>query len=157
MILSSWNSPRPVVRRVIAFNRGDPDLGFCEYLAWDRASFEDDAWESHVERLTGFTDVKLEIRVQQGDAKWRVVLFPGMMCNPDFVKPKFSIVRATLMPRHDDATAMDVTRRIRKYVPGNSVLAVRDMFPFDDHEDNAERFRSLVLMDMRMRVFELAL
>ena len=107
-------SGRKTVRRVISFNIGDPDLGFHEYLAWDPELFAGRAWEPHVKKLTGFDDVKLEIRVQQGFKKWRVVVFPGAELDVGFDKPSMAVVHAVLIP-NEGATAMDVTRRVQKY------------------------------------------
>jgi hypothetical protein len=153
-------APKKGVRKVIVFNTGDLSLGFHEYLGWDPEAFAGRAWESHVKRCTGFDDVRVEIRIFDGVRKRRVILFPGATCDPEFPRDVAGgrVVNAVLVPRPGSgATAVNVTRRVQKYIPGNAALAADDMFPFDDHEDNADRFSKLRILDMGMRAHELLL
>jgi hypothetical protein len=146
------------VVRVIAFNIGDPDLGFVQYLAWNPENFAKYDWEDYVYQETGFKDARLEIRLVQNGKKRRVVLYPGDPCDPEFPPPpKHVIVNARLMPIKDsEASSMDVTRRVQKYV-GNSLRCVSHMFPFDDHEDNVQRFSHVHVFDLGMKVTHLPL
>jgi hypothetical protein len=102
--------------------------------------------------------VRVEIRLFDGVRKRRVVLFPGSTCDPAFPRHRVpaAVATAVLVPRQGtDAKPMSVTRRVQKYIPGNSSLSVEDMFPFDDHEDNAARFSKLRILDVAMRMYEL--
>ena len=159
-VLRWWYAAAPKetrVVKVIAFNLSDCHEGFHEYLAWEPAKFAGGAWEQHVLETTGFPDARLEIRLLENGKKRRVVLYPGMTCDPAFPPPpKQIIVTAQLMPRPSEtageqATPMNVTARVQKYL-GNSLRTVHHMFPFDDHQDNAERFSHVRAIDLSFRV-----
>ena len=146
------------VKTVIAFNLGDPVYGFMRYLAWDPEKFTEYDWEDHVYEETGFQDARLEIRLIQHGKKRRVVLYPGDPCDPEFPPPpRHVIINARLIPIKDSgASSMDVTMRVQKYV-GNSLRCTSHMFPFDDHEDNAQRFSHVQVFDLGMKVTHLPL
>jgi len=146
------------VKSVIAFNLGDPVFGFMKYLAWDPEKFENSNWEDHVYEETGFQDARLEIRLIQHGKKRRVVLYPEDSCDPEFPPPpRQVIINARLMAIPESgATSMDVTGRVQKYV-GNTLRCVSHMFPFDDHEDNAQRFSHVHVFDLGMKVTHLPL
>ena len=147
-----------LIKRVIAFNLGDPVFGFMKYLAWDPEKFENSNWEDHVYGKTGFEDARLEIRLIQDGKKRRVVLYTGDPCDPEFPPPpRQVIINARLIPKPESgATSMDVTSRVQKYV-GNTLRCVSHMFPFDDHEDNAQRFSHVHVFDLGMKVTHLSL
>jgi hypothetical protein len=122
-----------------------------DYLKWEPDHFEGLKWED-------FGCARLEIRLVCGSKKRRVVLYPGTPCDPKFPPPqKQVVVNARLLPRpHVGATAVDVTKRVQKYM-GNTLKSVHHMFPFDDHDDDAERFGTLRIIDLSMRVTDLAI
>lgn len=142
------------VKTAIAFNK----LGFAKYLEWHPEKFENSNWEDHVYEETGFEDARLEIRLIQNGKKRRVVLYPGDPCDPEFPPPpRQVIINARLMAIPDSgATSMDVTGRVQKYV-GNTLRCVSHMFPFDDHDDNAQRFSHVHVFDLGMKVTHLPL
>jgi len=99
---------------------------------------------------------KIEIRYVVHGHKFRIVVrenekihFP-IRKELGLMKP--NIVSASLLIK-DSEEEYDVTKRIRKYFGQNKdfnsglglKLFVQDMFPFDDHEDNAERFDALYI------------
>lgn len=148
-VLRWWYAPDTALRvaKCIAFYKD----GTFEYLAWDPEVFMGLAWED-------FGCERLEIRVVRAGKKRRVVLYPGMPCDPEFPDPpKIVVINARLLPRpHVGATAVDVTTRVQKYM-GNVLQSVHHMFPFDDHEDDAARFGTLRIIDLSMRVTDLVL
>jgi len=99
---------------------------------------------------------KIEIRYVVHGHKFRIVVrenehihFP-IRKELGLMKPH--IISASLLIK-DSGEECDVTKRIRKYFGQNRdfnsglglKLFVQDMFPFDDHEDNAERFDALYI------------
>lgn len=135
------NAETRVVKAIAFFENGG-----IEYLKWDPEGFVGDAWE-------GIGCDRLELRLVQRGKKRRVVLYPGMTCDPAFPEPeKRVIINAALIPRPSvGATVVDVTKRVQKYM-GNTLKSVHHMFPFDDHDDNAERFACLRTIDLAMKV-----
>ena len=140
------------ITKVYAFNLGDPDDGFHEQLDWDPAAFAGAGWACQ----TSFERARLEIRLIAKGRKRRVVLYPGDLCDPEFPPHAHAIVIQALFVAKKHATSMDVTRRVQKYL-GNDLRSVHDMFPFDDHTDNAERFSHVRIIDLGMTVKDLAL
>ena len=146
------------VAKAYAFNVSPtPAAGWHEPLRYDAAGWAGAGWEREVERLTGFARARLELRLVDCGRKRRVVLYPGDLLDPTFPPPPRKIViNARLLPRGPDARGMDVTRRFQKYI-GNNLQTVHDMFPFDDHADNAERFSHVRVIDLAMTVTDVPL
>ncbi|AGE54338.1 hypothetical protein PBCVNY2B_671L [Paramecium bursaria Chlorella virus NY2B] len=99
---------------------------------------------------------KIEIRYVVHGRKYRIVIretdnihFP---IRKELGIKKPNIVSASLVRKHTDED-IDVTKRVIKYFGQNNDfsaglglrLFVQDMFPFDDHEDNAEIFSALYI------------
>ena len=148
-----WFKPPPAatrVTKVYAFNLGDPDDGFHEQLAWDPESFSGAGWTCQ----TSFEKARLEIRIVAKGRKRRVVLYPGDLCDTDFPTHAHAIVIQALFVAKEHATSMNVTKRVQKYL-GNDLRSVHDMFPFDDHTDNADRFSHVRVVDLGMTVKDL--
>lgn len=148
------------LKKIYVFNEG-PEPGVVR--EFDPARFPLDVWETHVEDATGWTQFRLEIRYAVKGHKYRLVLRQGdpVIFPPyqDFWPARrgpSGIVSASLIRRRDQK-AVDVTDRVRKYSGPHadwheglsSELRLHDMFPFDDHDDNAERFECLRAWDVR--------
>ena len=99
---------------------------------------------------------KIEIRYMVHGRKYRIVVrdnenvhFP---IRKELGLKKPTITSASLV-RKDTEEEYDVTKRVQKYFGQNNdfnsglglKLFVQDLFPFDDHEDNAERFCDLYI------------
>ena len=155
-----WYGPPPArrVAKVIAFNEGDPVHGFHEYLTWDPDEFRGVAWQSAVRALTGFPESRLEIRLVEGYRKRRVVVYPGEILDTDFpISQRPLVMSAQLVPvAGSGATGMNVTRRIQKYL-GNDLRSAHDMFPFDDAEDNAQRFSHVRILNLALTIVDMPL
>ncbi len=103
----------------------------------------------------GWEKYRIEMRYMFHGKKYRAVYrhddeqdFPPKRAMKMVIAPK--VVSACLI-RRADGKHIDVTDRVRKYLgPDRDFHAkiglyvrVQDMFPFDDHDDNAERFEAL--------------
>ena len=128
----------------------------------------DDDWEDDVrEMFPQWDDWKVELRCSYGDMKCRMVLRPGdtLVWPPPYdmdpahhihaVRAPQGVLSATLLARKDvpDAKDVDVTQRVQKYAGLNhdyhgTTVRVRDIFPMDDHDSNAERFIGLRIIDL---------
>jgi hypothetical protein len=127
-----------------------------DYLAWDPEAFRGEAWVDHVRETLGRDPARLEIRLVQGSKKRRVVLYPGMSCDPSFPpSARYIVINALLVPAPDadDATPVDVTSRVQKYV-GNTLRSPMHMFPFDDPDELQRRFRGVKMLDLAMSVVD---
>lgn len=146
-----WFRPPPDTRvtKVYAFNEGARE-GFHELVPWG-----DDmlgrGWEDVVEALTGWDEYRLEVRYVCRGQKNRIVLRPGDALSEEaFVWCPREVVYAQLLARQS-ARSMDVTARVAKYAGSDGAFRgvhVHDMFPFDDHDDNALRFHSLWVLTL---------
>lgn len=146
-VLRWWFRSKQCAVKAYAFNAGDPGDGFHAPVTFDPEAWAGLGWEDSVQHQTGFAKARVEVRLVNGTKKRRVVLYPGDPCDPTFPDPVTKvIIHACLVPRAD-ATAMDVTRRVQKYM-GNPLRDVRHMFPFDDHTDNMQRFESIRVVDI---------
>jgi len=100
---------------------------------------------------------KLDVRYTFRGNKYRVLYrhdddatFPLPRHVGIVVAPKLS---SACLVRKDDGREIDVTDRVRKYMGPDRdfykkhglYVRVQDMFPFDDHEDNSERFQCVRL------------
>jgi hypothetical protein len=128
----------------------------------------DDQWEEDVKEVFPmWDDWKAELRCRYGDRKCRVILRPGdtLTWPPPYdldpshhihvVRAPQGVLSATLLanPKVPGARDVDVTRRVQKYAGFNhdyhgTTVRVRDIFPMDDHDDNAERFLGLRIIDL---------
>jgi hypothetical protein len=126
--------------------------------------FDPVEWESNARDATGWEHVKVEVRYRHRGVKYRMVLRPGDECVfPPEPAPGMRmlpcVLSASLRMRTsgDDYMDVDVTRRVLKYQGATrdfhgSTVTVRDLFPFDDHDTNMERFVHLRVVDSLMRV-----
>lgn len=152
-VLRWWYAPAPLkVCKVIAFSPEDTH----EYLRWEPTAFEGRWWEQHVRCMTGWKPSRLEIRVLDRGKKRRVVLYPGMRCDPAFPPPpRRHMLIAQLSPRDaTQAQPVNVLSRVEKYV-GNDLQSAHHMFPFDDWDDNEERFSGVVYMTLDFKVHKI--
>ena len=100
---------------------------------------------------------KLDVRYTYRGQKYRVLYrhdddgtFPLPRSMGIVIAPKLS---SACLVRKDDGRETDVTDRVRKYMGPDRdfykkhglYVRVQDMFPFDDHEDNSERFQCVRL------------
>jgi hypothetical protein len=127
----------------------------------------DDDWEEDVrEAFPSWDDWKVELRCTYGDRKCRIVLRAGdtLVWPPSYdlhqahihaVRAPQGILSATLLikPGIPGGKNIEVTQRVQKYAGFNhdyhgTTVRVRDIFPMDDHDDNAERFSGLRIIDL---------
>lgn len=102
-------------------------------------------------------EYKLDVRYTYRGQKYRVLYrhdddaaFPLPRPMGIVIAPKLS---SACLVRKDDGREIDVTERVRKYMGPDRdfykkhglYVRVQDMFPFDDHEDNSERFQCVRL------------
>ena len=129
----------------------------------------DAEWEEDIrEVFHHWDDWKVELRCSYGSRKCRIVLRPGDTFTwppPYDTSPHIHAVRApqgvlsaTLLanPEVPDAKDVDVTQRVQKYAGFDhdyhgTTVRVQDIFPMDDHEENAKRFLGLKLIDLSAR------
>lgn len=151
-LLRWWYGParkKLRVMRVMVFDTQDR----LDYVAWDPASFEGHAWVTHVRKITQRDPARLEIRLRDGQRKRRIVLYPGMPCDPSFPPlARNFVISAVLMPR-EGAEPVDVTSRVQKYV-GNALRSAMHMFPFDDPDALCQRFSGIKMVDFTMSVVD---
>lgn len=119
----------------------------------------DDEWEDDIrENFPEWEDWKVELRCSYGDRKCRIVLRPGdtLRWPPPYdethahihtVRAPQGVLSATLLidPSIPGGKNVDVTGRVQKYAGFNhdyhgTTVRVRDIFPMDDHAENATRF-----------------
>lgn len=158
----------PKAYRVYAFNEGGGE-GFHKELS--PRFFDPDAWERDAVEMTGWKKLRLEVRYVFRHKKYRMILRPGDACVfPPYQEPAApacrlpkGVLSARLQgPRGSDIDC-DVTSRVLKYQgPRGDFHAglglkvhLQDMFPFDDHVDNAARFTHLRVLDTMARVLDL--
>lgn len=153
------------LHKVYAFN-DDDSQGF--YREIPVHLFDPGAWESSVRDATGWTDFRAEVRYTYRHKKYRMVLRRGDRCTfPPYAEPSGptcrlpkGVLSARLQGPLGSDIDCDVTRRVLKYqgprgdFHAGLGLRVRlhDMFPFDDHADNAARFTHLRVLDTMARV-----
>ena len=162
----------PRVYRVYAFNEDDLGDGGDFYKELPPCFLDFETWEQDVREHTGWTSVKVEVRYEVIDPrnhqarKYRMVLRPGSTCAiPDAtrIRRHGGIMSARLQGARGSTIDTDVTARVLKYqgprgdfhAAQGVRLRVQDMFPFDDHVDNAARFSHLRLVNARGRVVDL--
>lgn len=160
----------PAAYRVYVFNEAcTGDTGFHRELS--PALFDPGTWEQDAKSLTGWTSVRVEVRYVFRHKKYRMVLRAGDACvfppyrdttAPACRLPK-GVLSARLQGPRGSETDCDVTARVLKYQgPRGDFHAglglrvmLRDMFPFDDHADNAVRFSHLRVLDTMARVTDI--
>lgn len=131
--------------KIYAFN--ETQIGnFHDVFSANRDDLE------NVRKKISWTEYRVEIRYAFRGNKYRVVYrhddeesFPPPRDMKLVVAPK--ITMACLI-RRCDGKHIDVSERVRKYAGPDrdfhsKSVRVQDMFPFDDHDDNAERFEAL--------------
>jgi hypothetical protein len=145
---------------VVAFyeeRESDHDFVDITYFFRGREAFDADELSVHLPRAWD-SRWKVEVRYCFRGAKYRAVVRPG----EEFAFPPCSeadarslipgngvLYRATL-ETFDPPGALDVTARVAKYQGverdyGGRLLKCHDLFPFDDHDHDAERFGTLTI------------
>jgi hypothetical protein len=131
--------------KIYAFNE-TPVGNFHEVFSAKRDDLE------NVRKKLGWDEYRIEIRYAFRGNKYRVVYrrddggeFPPPRDMKMVVAPKINLA---CLIRRGDGRDVDVTDRVRKYFgPDRDFhskgVKIQDMFPFDDHDDNAERFEAL--------------
>jgi hypothetical protein len=147
----------------------DPDWTDVLKVPVDQFSFE--TFEDATWKPAEWTSYRVEVRYVYMNKKYRIVLRRGERavlppCRAEEGKcgagagggrakirlPR-GVLSARLASRDEDPTDdIDITGRVKKYAGpwGNfhaTSLRVRDMFPFDDHESNADRFAGVRIVD----------
>lgn len=163
----------PRAYRVYIFNEStdedDERRRFYQELA--PRYFDADSWEPDARDLTGWARFRVEVRYVFRNKKYRMVLRPGDKCvfppYQDASAPACRLPRGVLSARLQGALGSDidcdVTERVMKYQGPRGdfhaglglTVRLQDMFPFDDHADNAQRFTHLRLMDTTARLTDL--
>ena len=158
----------PEAYRIYAFNEGGGE-GFHRELSL--RSFQMDSWERDTRALTGWDSFRVEVRYMLRHKKYRMVLRPGDACAfPPYPEPSApacrlpqGVLSARLQGPKGSDIDCDVTSRVLKYQgPKGDFHAglglhvrMKDMFPFDDHCDNATRFSHLRIVDTTARIADL--
>lgn len=151
------------ISKVLLFRDNHDD--FKDITSW---FVPDDDWKEDIHaNYPDWEDWKVEIRCTYGGHKYRIVARPNdtlVWPPPLDEEAKFhfhnmrgprGILSATLIGNKEvGARDMDVTRRVQKYAGlsndyHNTTVHVKDLFPMDDHDDNAERFIGVRIMDIR--------
>lgn len=161
----------PTAYRIYAFNNNDAADSGGFYRELQLHLFEPSTWEEDVRHLTGWSDFRVEVRYTFRHKKYRMVLHPGDRCEfPPYAEPAAPACRlpkgmlsARLQGPAGCDVDCDVTTRVMKYQgPRGDFHAglglrvrVHEMFPFDDHSDNALRFSHLRIMDTMARLHDL--
>lgn len=155
--------------KVYAFNEGVDAPGYFRELP--ARYLDHDNWERDVKQITGFDKVRLEIRYTFRNRKYRMVLRPGDTCRwppceepgaPTCRLPR-GVLSARLQGPLGSDVDCDVTSRVLKYQGPRGdfhtglglTVKMHDMFPFDEHDDNAARFSHLRIIDTTARVIDL--
>lgn len=132
--------------------------------------FDPASWESDVHELTGWDEFRVEIRYTYRHKKYRMVLHQGDTCvfppytNETMCRLPKGVLSARLQGAKGSNIDHDVTHRVIKYQgPRGDFhtglglhVTLQEMFPFDDHADNAARFTHLRLIDTMARVHDFA-
>lgn len=159
----------PTAYRIYAFNLADAPDGFFKELP--PRMFSPATWEEDVRDATGWPAFRVEVRYVFRHKKYRMVLHQGDACSfspysepstPACRLPK-GVLSARLQGPPGSKVDTDVTTRVMKYQgPRGDFHAglglrvqLHEMFPFDDHADNASRFSHLRLMDTMARLHDL--
>jgi hypothetical protein len=147
-------TPRGAVAyKMYAFNEctDDDDGIFHEVYSAKRNELAD------IRSKLGWDKYRIEIRYTFRGQKYRVVYrhddevdFPLKRSMHLVIAPR---VTSACLVRKADGKHIDVTDRVRKYLGPDRdfhskhglYVRVQDMFPFDDHDDNAERFETLAI------------
>lgn len=145
------------VYKVYAFEENGAVSNNHKYHELPPRFFCPESWEQDAKDATGWDAVRLEVRYSYQGSKYRMVLRPGDACAfppplPTAFRP--SVIAAALL---GGTVNVDVTRRVIKYQGASkdfhgTRVTVRDMFPFDDHDDNSERFTHMRLIDSNARM-----
>ena len=159
----------PTAYRIYAFNHEGGGLGFHRELSL--RTFRPDSWEQDTRALTGWDSFRVEVRYMFRHKKYRMILRPGDACVfPPYPEPSApacrlpqGVLSARLQGPKGSDIDCDVTARVLKYQgPKGDFHAglglrvyLKDMFPFDDHSDNAARFSHIRVVDTTARVTDL--
>ena len=151
------------IKAIYVFNESSHQDTYHRMISRDRApafldpggrAWEPVVWEALPKDWIAF---RVEVRYEMGGKKYRRVVRPGeTLAFPRREafggRPRLILVR--LMPRDDakpPARVVDITPRAIKYAgPTGDGLAstkLTDLFPFDDHDDNASRFECVRFID----------
>ncbi len=152
--IKSWfrnpYSSGAIAYKMYAFNE-TPTGNFHEVFSAKRCELSD------VRSKLGWEKYRIEMRYKFHGKKYRAVYrhddeqdFPPKRQMRLVFAPKVS---SACLIRRVDGKQIDVTDRVRKYLGPDRdfhsklglYVRVQDMFPFDDHDDNAERFEALGL------------
>jgi hypothetical protein len=168
---SSRDHHAPAIYRIYAFNESQHPGCPGFYRELSPAYFDPATWERDAKDLTGWPRLRVEVRYMFRHRKYRMVLHDGDACQfPPYGDPATPACRlpkgvlyARLQGPLGSDVDWDVTSRVMKYQgPRGDFHAslglhvtMHDMFPFDDHADNAERFSHLRIMDTAATLHDL--
>ena len=161
--------PCPEVFRVHAF-MGDPYNGEHRDLTHRLDTSALDQWEARVGALTGWDTTsgkfRVEMRYTYGASRkvYRMLLRHGDVFDLPDTQKRCRIPRNILSAQlsGDGGVSCDVLHRVSKYAgPFGDFHAfmglhvrVQELFPFDDQEQNCERFKTLRTIDTTARMRE---
>lgn len=160
-------SQLPRIKAIYAYNEGPEHMGgyhrtisrdFSEALLERQGTT---TWEpllrSKIPDEWGDT-YRLEIRYELRGKKYRAVVRPGNVLELMAPVNAPRLLSARLMPRPEtDANIVDVTTRALKYAGTSRTfdnVRMCDLFPFDDHDDNATRFACIRFIDATFRCWD---
>jgi len=164
------------LRRVHIYR--DSTYDFKDITEW---FIPDEDWKRDIQaEFPDWPDWRVEVRYSYKGHKFRMLLRPDdeftwPLPVTDEIDSHFHCVRAphgilaaSLLPRPGSgAREMDITTRVQKYAGvtrdfHGTLVRVHDMFPMDDHEENAGRFSGIRVISiapetgLRVRVFDYA-
>lgn len=159
----------PRIYRTYVFNEGTEEPGFSRELGmYSMYAVTRPNWETEIRELTGWTSFRVEARYVFRHKKYRMILRPGDASPfPMYTEPSApacrlpkGVLSARLQGPAGSDIDCDVTKRVFKYQGPRGdfhsglglVVKIRDMFPFDDHADNAARFSHLRIIDTCARI-----
>jgi hypothetical protein len=109
-----------------------------------------------IKQILRYKKYKLEIRYKDNGQKYRLVVRENENVHLPILKEQ-NIARPTItsasLVKKDTEEEYDVTKRVRKYFGPNDdfntglgiKLFIQDMFPVDNHKENAKKFSSLCI------------
>lgn len=149
------------VRKALLFRDHHDD--FEDISSWFDANYwKDDIQTDHPD----WDDWKVELRCTYGGRKCRIILRPEdtftwpphmdeqATCHFHNLRAPRGILCATLLGNKSVGSRdVDVTHRVQKYAGFNhdyhgTTVFVKDVFPMDDHDDNAQRFSGVRVMEI---------
>lgn len=149
-----------------AFLMRDSTYDFKDITEWFDPASHESLTERVADNFPDWNDWRIELRCSFGERKYRIILrehdtfqWPPVVDETAIhhfhnMRAPQGILSAVLIAKKEiGATDMDVTKRVQKYAGPNNdfhgtTVYVKDLFPMDDHEDNAARFTGIRVIEL---------